>query len=149
MLQIDMEDVYAVLGLCLPYLVAIGVALVALVVALVAVRGLPGPKRFLARSQAAIACVLVVAVSLNLLCLGPMATLIGLATSPALTVSEAELMYLRDLYGTFFLNRALRWHKDDYWYRMHILATRATLCALDSVRGTPIVPRSAPVVTER
>lgn len=66
-----------------------------------------------------------------------------------LTRREAELMYLRDLYGTFFLNRALRWHKDDYWYRMHILATRATLCALDSVRGAPIVPRSAPVVTER
>ena len=97
MLQIDMEDVYAVLGLCLPYLVAIGVALVALVVALVAVRGLPGPKRFLARSQAVIACVLVVAVSLNLLCLGPMATLIGLATSPALTVSEETAQEARDL----------------------------------------------------
>ena len=88
MLQIDMEDVYAVLDLCVPYLVAIGVALVALIVVLVAARGLPKPKRFLARAQAAIACVLVVAISVNLLCLGPLATLIGLATSPALTVSD-------------------------------------------------------------
>lgn len=88
MLQIDMEDVYAVLDLCVPYLVVISVALVALIVVLVAARGLSKPKRFLARAQAAIACVLVVAISVNLLCLGPLATLIGLATRPALTVSD-------------------------------------------------------------
>lgn len=66
-----------------------------------------------------------------------------------LTRQEAELMYLRDLYGTFFLNRALRWRKDDLWYRMHILATRATLCALDSVRGAPIVSHGAQIMPKR
>ena len=35
MLEIDLEDVYAVLALCVPYLVVIGVALVAMVVAMV------------------------------------------------------------------------------------------------------------------
>ena len=56
---------------------------------------------------------------------------------------------LRALYGTFFLNRALRWRKDDLWYRMHILATRAALCALDSVRGAPIVSHGAQIMPKR
>lgn len=88
MLEIDLEDVYAVLALCVPYLVVIGVALVAMVVAMVVARRQPKPKRFLVRAQAAIACVLVVAASVTAMCFGPLATLIGLATSPALTVSE-------------------------------------------------------------
>ena len=96
MLEIDLEDVYAVLALCVPYLVVIGVALVAMVVAMVVARRQPKPKRFLVRAQAAIACVLVVAISVNLLCLGPLATLIGLATSPALTVSDETTEQARD-----------------------------------------------------
>lgn len=88
MLEIDLEDVYAVLALCVPYLAVIGVALVAMVVAMVVARRQPGPKRFLVRAQAAIACALVAAASVTAMCFGPLATLIGLATSPALTVSE-------------------------------------------------------------
>lgn len=30
---------------------------------------------------------------------------------------EAELLFQRDLYGAFYMNRALRWKKDDLWYR--------------------------------
>ena len=62
MLQVDIEDVLAVLDLCVPHLVVIGVAVVAMLVAMVVVRKRPKPQRFLARAQAAIACVLVVAV---------------------------------------------------------------------------------------
>ena len=97
MLQVDIEDVLAVLDLCVPYLVVIGVAVVAMLVAMVAVRKHPKPKRFLVRAQAAIACVLVVAISVNLLCLGPLATLIGLATSPALTVSDETTERAKEL----------------------------------------------------
>ena len=97
MLQVDIEDVLAVLDLCVPYLVVIGVAVVAMLVAMVSVRKRPKPRRFLVRAQAAIACVLVVAISVNLLCLGPLATLIGLATSPALTVSDETTEQAKEL----------------------------------------------------
>lgn len=52
-----------------------------------------------------------------------------------LTRREAELMFLRDLYRTFFLNRALRWRKDDLWYRMHILVSRASVSEFDAMRS--------------
>lgn len=52
----------------------------------------------------------------------------------ALTRQEAELIFLRDIYGTFFINRALRWNKDELWYRMHVLSTRAMLGSMDSLR---------------
>lgn len=51
-----------------------------------------------------------------------------------LTRREAELVYLRDLYGTFFMNRALGWRKDELWHRMHILLSRGALAQFDAMR---------------
>ena len=75
-----MEDVLAVLQLCKPYIIGIIAALVIGIVIMIACRRMSRGKRFLIRGEAAIAMVLAVVVCVNMICFGPMATLIGLAT---------------------------------------------------------------------
>ena len=80
MISVEMEDVLAVLQLCKPYIIGIVAALVIGIVIMIACRRMSKGKRFLIRGEAAIAMVLAVAVCVNMICFGPMATLIGLAT---------------------------------------------------------------------
>ena len=80
MISVEMEDVLAVLQLCKPYIIGIVAALVIGIVIMIACRGMSRDKKFLIRGEAAIAMVLAVAVCVNMICFGPMATLIGLAT---------------------------------------------------------------------
>lgn len=80
MISVEMEDVLAVLQLCKPYIIGIAAALVIGIVIMIACRRMSRDKRFLIRGEAAIAMVLAVAVCVNMICFGPMATLIGLAT---------------------------------------------------------------------
>ena len=80
MISVEMEDVLAVLQLCKPYIIGIIAALVIGIVFMIACRRMSRGKRFLIRGEAAIAMVLAVVVCVNMICFGPMATLIGLAT---------------------------------------------------------------------
>lgn len=80
MISVEMEDVLAVLQLCKPYIIGIVAALVIGIVIMIPCRRMSKGKRFLIRGEAAIAMVLAVAVCVNMICFGPMATLIGLAT---------------------------------------------------------------------
>ena len=80
MISVEMEDVLAVLQLCKPYIIGIAAALVIGIVIMIACRRMSRDKRFLIRGEAVIAMVLAVAVCVNMICFGPMATLIGLAT---------------------------------------------------------------------
>ena len=80
MISVEMEDVLAVLQLCKPYIIGIVAALVIGIVIMIACRRMSRGKRFLIRGEAAIAMVLAVVVCVNMICFGPMATLIGLAT---------------------------------------------------------------------
>ena len=80
MISVEMEDVLAVLQLCKPYIIGIIAALVIGLVIMIACRRMSRGKRFVIRGEAAIAMVLAVAVCVNMICFGPMATLIGLAT---------------------------------------------------------------------
>ena len=80
MISVEMEDVLAVLQLCKPYIIGIIAALVIGIVIMVACRRMSRDKRFLIRGEAVIAMVLAVVVCVNMICFGPMATLIGLAT---------------------------------------------------------------------
>ena len=79
MISVEMEDVLAVLQLCKPYIIGIIAALVIGIVFMIACRRMSRDKRFLIRGEAAIAMVLAVVVCVNMICFGPMATLIGLA----------------------------------------------------------------------
>ena len=80
MISVEMEDVLAVLQLCKPYIIGIAAALVIGIVIMIACRRMSRDKRFLIRGEAVIAMVLAVVVCVNMICFGPMATLIGLAT---------------------------------------------------------------------
>ena len=80
MISVEMEDVLAVLQLCKPYIIGIIAALVIGIVIMIACRRMSRAKRFLIRGEAAIAMVLAVVVCVNMICFGPMSTLIGLAT---------------------------------------------------------------------
>ena len=80
MISVEMEDVLAVLQLCKPYIIGIIAALVIGIVIMIACRRMSRDKRFLIRGEAVIAMVLAVVVCVNMICFGPMATLIGLAT---------------------------------------------------------------------
>ena len=88
MISVEMEDVLAVLQLCKPYIIGIVTALVIGIVIMIACRRMSRDKRFLIRGEAAIAMVLAVVVCVNMICFGPMATLIGLATGNG-TLSDA------------------------------------------------------------
>ena len=80
MISVEMEDVLAVLQLCKPYIIGIIAALVIGIVIMIACRRMSRGKRFLIRGEAVIAMVLAVVVCVNMICFGPMSTLIGLAT---------------------------------------------------------------------
>lgn len=80
MISVEMEDVLAVLQLCKPYIIGIIAALVIGIVIMIACRRMSRGKRFLIRGEAAIAMALAVVVCVNMICFGPMATLIGLET---------------------------------------------------------------------
>ena len=80
MISVEMEDVLAVLQLCKPYIIGIIAVLVIGIVIMIACRRMSRGKRFLIRGEVAIAMVLAVVVCVNMICFGPMSTLIGLAT---------------------------------------------------------------------
>ena len=87
MLKINMDDVWSILNTCKPYLIALGaVAIIALIV-IVAVRKLKVENRKLIRSEAGIALLCAVIIIVNLICSGPMSTLISLATGNG-TISD-------------------------------------------------------------
>lgn len=80
MLEINIADVVNVLNICKPYLISFAVVLVAVLIIIIAVRKVEKAKRKLIRSQAGIALLLALAVVVNLICFGPMSTMISLAT---------------------------------------------------------------------
>ena len=87
MLSINMDDVIKVLSSVKYHLIALAVVLVLGIAIMVAVRKLPKSKKFLARGETAMAMLLAVAVIVNLVCTGPMFTMISLATGGG-TISE-------------------------------------------------------------
>ena len=80
MLSINMADVIKVLELCKPYLIALGVIFALGIIAMFVCVKLPKSKKYLVRTQAAVAMVLALVLVVNLICFGPMNTLISLAT---------------------------------------------------------------------
>ena len=90
MISVEMEDVLAVLQLCKPYIIGIIAALVIGIVIMIACRRMSKEKRFLVRGEAAIAMLLAVVICVSMICFGPMATLIGLATGSGTISNETN-----------------------------------------------------------
>ena len=87
MLDINWSDVENILNLCKPYLITLGVLILVAIVLQIAVRKLKQPARLLVRSQAFVACVIAVVTVANLICYGPLNTIVTLASGSG-TIAE-------------------------------------------------------------
>lgn len=90
MLAINIDDVMNVLNTCKPYLIALGVILVLAVIAAIAVRKMQTAKRKFIRSQSFIAALLAIVVIVNMICWGPMSSMISLATGNGTIAEETS-----------------------------------------------------------
>ena len=90
MLAINMADVVNVLNTCKPYLIGFAVVLVLAIIAIIAVRKMESAKRKLIRAQAGIAILLALVVVVNMICWGPMSSLISLATGNGTITEETS-----------------------------------------------------------
>ena len=80
MLAINIADVVNVLNTCRPYLIGFGVVFVIARIVIIAAFKMDKAKRKLIRSEAGIAILLAPGVGVNMICLGPMNSMISLAT---------------------------------------------------------------------
>lgn len=90
MLAINMADVVNVLNTCKPYLIGFGVVLVLAVIAILAAHRLQVHKRKLVRAEAGIAVLLALVVTVNMICWGPMSSMISLATGNGTITTETS-----------------------------------------------------------
>lgn len=87
MISVEMEDVLAVLQLCKPYIIGIVATIIIGVIVMIACRKMSKEKKFLVRCEAGIAMALAIIICVNMICFGPMETLIGLTMGNG-TLSE-------------------------------------------------------------
>jgi beta-glucosidase len=87
MLQINMDDVLKIVNLCVPYLIGLAIAVVAAVAVMVVCRNKKAATRYLIRRQGLMAIVLSLVIVVNMICWGPMSSLISLATGSG-TISK-------------------------------------------------------------
>ena len=90
MLNINYSDVLSILELIRPYLIAIGIAIVLGIVVTIAVMKVKEPKKYLIRSQARVAVIIAIVVIVNLICTGPMSTLLSLVSGSGSITAETQ-----------------------------------------------------------
>lgn len=96
MLSVNMADVVNVLNTCKPYLIGFGIVLVLALGVMIAVRRKEGTRKKLIRSEAGIAILLALVVVVNMICFGPMNSMISLATGNG-TISEETTIQATEL----------------------------------------------------
>lgn len=90
MLAINIDDVMNVLNTCKPYLIALAVVFVLAVVITIAVMKMQVAKTKFIRSQSWIAVLLALVVIVNMICWGPMSSMISLATGNGTITEETS-----------------------------------------------------------
>ena len=88
MLSINWADVEGVLKTIAPYLIGFGIIAVIAIIAMIACMKLAKHTKFLVRAEAGLAIFLALAITVNLICFGPMSSMIDLATGGG-TIEEA------------------------------------------------------------
>ena len=91
------EDVVSVVQQISGYLIVIGIALVALIIALIAVRKVKKPKRGMIRIQSVLAFFLILAVTVNMILFGPMSNTITAAMTEMGTLSDETVASSREI----------------------------------------------------
>ena len=87
-IEVQTNDVVAVLSNCIPHLVFFAVVLIAAIAVCVLAKKLGADKKKLVRGEALVAILLALVVTVNLLCLGPLSTLLDVVANPAGQISE-------------------------------------------------------------
>lgn len=87
MLSINMDDVMQVVSNIQNYLIAFGVVLVLALLVMFAVRKMPKAKKKMIRAQSGLAILLTLAIVVNLICTGPMSTMLDLVSGEG-SISE-------------------------------------------------------------
>lgn len=52
-----------------------------------------------------------------------------------LSADEADRLFMLLVYGLFYVNRSLKWNKDDGWYRMQLMINRFMFGGFDALRN--------------
>ncbi len=97
MLGINMNDVYTTIGLLKNYLIGIGVALaLAIIITLIAIK-IKKPLKKLVRGSAWVACLLVIALLINAILMGPMYSMVSMVFSNGGDISEKSITNAQEL----------------------------------------------------
>ena len=90
MLSINLDDVMQVLTNVRGYLIAFGVVALLAVVVMIAVRKLPKAKKKMIRAQSGLAILLALTIVVNLICTGPMSTMLDLVSGSGTITEETS-----------------------------------------------------------
>ena len=90
MLSINLDDVMQVLTNVRGYLIAFGVVALLAIVVMIAVRKLPKAKKMMIRAQAGLAILLALTIVVNLICTGPMSTMLDLVSGSGTITEETS-----------------------------------------------------------
>lgn len=96
MLAINISDVINVLKLCAPYLISFGIVLLLGLAVMIGCLKCSRLRKYLLRTQAGIAIALATVLVVNLICFGPMSTLISLATGKS-SINEDTTVEAQEL----------------------------------------------------
>ena len=88
MLSVNMDDVMQVVSNIQNYLIAFGVVVVVALVAMFAAKKLPKAKKKMVRAQSGVAILLALVIVVNLICTGPMSTMLDLVSGDCLLYSS-------------------------------------------------------------
>ena len=90
MLSINLDDVMQVLTNVRGYLIAFGVIALLAIVVMIAVRKLPKAKKMMIRAQSGLAILLALTIVVNLICTGPMSTMLDLVSGSGTITEETS-----------------------------------------------------------
>ena len=90
MLSINLDDVMQVLTNVRGYLIAFGVVALLAIVVMIAVRKLPKAKKKMIRVQSGLAILLALTIVVNLICTGPMSTMLDLVSGSGTITEETS-----------------------------------------------------------
>lgn len=91
MLSINMSDVISIIQQLQNYLIALGVIVVLAIIAMIACMKLAKTKKYLIRTQAGVAMVIGIAVIVNMICTGPMYTMLSLVSGTGTITEETSV----------------------------------------------------------
>ena len=90
MLSINLDDVMQVLTNVRGYLIAFGVVALLAIIVMIAVRKLPKAKKKMIRAQSGLAILLALTIVVNLICTGPMSTMLDLVSGSGTITEETS-----------------------------------------------------------